>query len=319
VRIKEKKKTNLTRRIRRRLYFAKKSQTIREIVKFVVAKFIESKTSFHEWKMIVSKKRKIIADLKSKTFLESFSTSVRIAENNSITNSRDKSVWANVEIMNSKNMKKALSRNSMNRSRFVNESSSKLKNLNASIVVNTIIDFDFLWETKSFWSYYNTTFETKECARWFLCWSTATFRTLMSSLFKSFDETSSYQSRWTSIKATFIYFTDSTRIRKCVFTSTISWTRTIEMSNILRSTSAHWREKSTISMKIRTRYTFTMCTISRSSSTRHETVRSHFRRRNDLWLMRSRIITFCLKISIFLISSEAIRRNRRSMQQRISF
>ncbi len=30
-----------------------------------------------------------------------------------------------------------------------------------------MIDFDFLWETKSFWSYYNTTFEMRECARWF--------------------------------------------------------------------------------------------------------------------------------------------------------
>jgi hypothetical protein len=74
-----------------RLYFAEKSQTIREIFKFVVANFIESKTLFHEWKMIVSKKRKIIADLKSKAFLESFSTSMRIAENNNMTNSREKS------------------------------------------------------------------------------------------------------------------------------------------------------------------------------------------------------------------------------------
>ncbi len=91
VKIKEKKKIDLTRRIKMRLYFAEKSQTIREIFKFVVANFIESKTLFHEWKMIVSKKRKIIADLKSKAFLESFSTSMRIAENNNMTNSREKS------------------------------------------------------------------------------------------------------------------------------------------------------------------------------------------------------------------------------------
>ncbi len=31
-----------------RLYFAEKSQTIREVFQFVVAKFIESKTLFHE-------------------------------------------------------------------------------------------------------------------------------------------------------------------------------------------------------------------------------------------------------------------------------
>ncbi len=246
VRIKKKKKIDLTRRIRMRLYFAEESQTTREIFKFAVAKFIELETLLHEWKVIVSKKRKIVANLKSETSFESFSTSVQIAENNNITNSRDRSSWANVEIMNSKNMKRELSRNSMNRFRFVSESSSKFKNVNASIVVNTMIDFDSLWKTKSLWSYYSTTFETRECARWFFCWSTTTFRTLMSSLFKSFDEISSYRSRWALVKRTFIYSTDSTRIRKYVFTSTISWTRTTEMSNTLRSTSAHWRWKSTI-------------------------------------------------------------------------
>jgi hypothetical protein len=90
VRIKEKKKIDLTRRIRMKLYFAEKSKTIREVFKFAVAKFIESKTLFHEWKMIVSKKRKIVANLKSKTLFESFSTSTRIAENNNMINSRDK-------------------------------------------------------------------------------------------------------------------------------------------------------------------------------------------------------------------------------------
>ncbi len=179
IRIKEKKKIDLTRRIRMRLYFAEESQTIREIFKFAVAKFIESKTLFHEWKMIVSKKRKIVANLKSKTFFESFSTSMRIAENNNMTNSRDRNSWTNVEIMNSKNMKKTLSRNSMNKSRFVSESSSKFKNVNALIVVNTMIDFDLLWKTKSLWSYYSITFETRKCARWFFCWSTTTFRILM--------------------------------------------------------------------------------------------------------------------------------------------
>jgi hypothetical protein len=237
--IKKKKKIDLTRRIKMRLYLAEESQTIREIFKFVVAKFIKSKTLFHEWKLIISKKRKIVANLKSKTSFESFSTSTRIAKNNSMTNSRDKSSWTNVEIMNSKNMKKTLSRNSMNRLRFVSESSLKFKNVNASIVVNIMIDFNFLWKTKSLWSYYNTTFEIKKCARWFFCWSTTTFKILMSSLFKNFDETSSYRLRWVLIKATFIYFINSTRIRKYVFTSRINWTRTTEISNILRSTSAH--------------------------------------------------------------------------------
>jgi hypothetical protein len=72
-----------------------------------------------------------------------------------------------------------LSRNSVSRSRFVSESSSKSKNVNASIVVDTMIDFDSLWETKSLWSFYSTTFETRECARWFLCWLTTIFKTLM--------------------------------------------------------------------------------------------------------------------------------------------
>ncbi len=49
-----------------------------------------------------------------------------------------------VEITNSKNMKRALSRNLMNKFRFVNKSLSNFKNVNALIVVNTMIDFDFL-------------------------------------------------------------------------------------------------------------------------------------------------------------------------------
>jgi hypothetical protein len=87
------------------------------------------------------------------------------------------------------------------------------------------------------------------------------------------------------------------------------------MLNILRSTFAHWEWKSTISMKIRTRYIFTMCTISRSFSIRLETTRSHFWRRKDLWSMRLRIITFFLKILIFIISLKMIRRNRRSSNE----
>jgi hypothetical protein len=62
-----------------------------------------------------------------------------------------------------------------------------------------------------------------------------------------------------------------------------------------------------------------MCIISRSSSTRHEIIRSHFRKRNDLWSTCSRIITFCLKILIFIISFKTIRRNRRSCNNKCVF
>jgi hypothetical protein len=106
VKIKKRKKIDLTRRMKMRLYLAEKSQTIREIFKFVVTKFIESKRFFHEWKMIVSKQKKIVANLKSKTFFEFFSILMRIAKNNNMTNSRDKNSWINVENMNLKNMKK---------------------------------------------------------------------------------------------------------------------------------------------------------------------------------------------------------------------
>jgi hypothetical protein len=61
-------------------------------------------------------------------------------------------------------------------------------------------------------------------------------------------------------------------------------------------------------MKIRVRYTFTICTIFRLFFTRHETIHLHSRKRNNFWSMRSRIITFCLKISIFIISFEMTRR-----------
>ncbi len=96
------------------------------------------------------KEKKIVANLKLKTSFESFSILMQIAKNNNMTNSRDKSSWTNVEIMNSKNMKKTLSHNLIKRSRFVNESSSKSKNVNALIVINTTIDFNFLWKIKSF-------------------------------------------------------------------------------------------------------------------------------------------------------------------------
>jgi hypothetical protein len=167
--------------------------------------------------------------------------------------------------------------------------------------------------------YLSITFETRKYARWFFCWLMTTFKILMSSLFRNLDETSFYRLRWVLIKTIFIYFTNSTKIRKYVFTLTINWTRTIEMSNTLRSTFTHWKWKSTISMTIRARYIFIMCTIFRSFFIRHETIRLHFRRRNDFWLMRSRIILFCLKILIFIISFKVTRRNRRSIRQRMSF
>ncbi len=71
--------------------------------------------------------------LKLNIFFESSSISRRIELKNNITNSRDKDSWANNAIMNSKNMKKTLHRNSINRFKFANRS---FVNVNASIVIN---------------------------------------------------------------------------------------------------------------------------------------------------------------------------------------
>jgi hypothetical protein len=93
--------------------------------------------------MIKIKKKKN-EHLKSNFFFEFSSISRRIELKNSMTNLRDKSSWTNNVIINSKNMKKALHRNSMNRFKFANKS---FVNVNASIVINQMIDFDFLWKT----------------------------------------------------------------------------------------------------------------------------------------------------------------------------
>ncbi len=96
-----------------------------------------------EMKNDQNQKEKKNERLKSDIFLEFSSISRRIESKNSMTNSRDRSSWANNAIMNSKNMKKALHRNSMSRFRFASKS---FVNVNASIVINQMIDFDFLWE-----------------------------------------------------------------------------------------------------------------------------------------------------------------------------
>jgi hypothetical protein len=83
--------------------------------------------------MIRVKKRKRSERLKSNTFLEFSSISRRIESKNNMTSSRDRSSWANNAIMNSKNMKKALHRNSMSRFKFASKS---FVNVNASIVIN---------------------------------------------------------------------------------------------------------------------------------------------------------------------------------------
>jgi hypothetical protein len=82
--------------------------------------------------------------LKSNIFFEFSSTSRRIESKNSMISFRDKSSWANNAIMNSKNVKKTLHRNSMSRFKFASKS---FVNVNASIVINQMIDFVFLWKT----------------------------------------------------------------------------------------------------------------------------------------------------------------------------
>jgi hypothetical protein len=89
-----------------------------------------------KWSKSRKKKR-----LKSNIFFEFFSISRRIESENNMTSFRDKNSWANIMIMNSKNMKKTLHRNSMSRFKFANRS---FVNVNASIVMNQMIDFDFL-------------------------------------------------------------------------------------------------------------------------------------------------------------------------------
>jgi hypothetical protein len=71
--------------------------------------------------------------LKSSILFEFSSISRRIESKNNMTNSRDKSSWANNAIINLKNMKKALHRNSMSRFKFASKS---FVNVSTSIVIN---------------------------------------------------------------------------------------------------------------------------------------------------------------------------------------
>jgi hypothetical protein len=127
--------------------------------------------------VITVKKKKKNERLKSNIFLEFSLTSRRIESKNSMTNSRDKNSWANNAIMNSKNMKKTLHRNSMNRFRFASRS---FVNVNASIVIKQMIDFDFLWKIQTFWSFCNIMFAMKEYAQWFRCSLIKIFKIMMS-------------------------------------------------------------------------------------------------------------------------------------------
>jgi hypothetical protein len=127
--------------------------------------------------MIRIKKRKRSERLKSNISLESSSTSRRIESENSMTSSRDRSSWTNNAIMNSKNMKKALHRNSMSRLRFASRS---FVNVNASIVINQMIDFDFLWEIQTFWSSCSIMFAMKEYTQWSRCSLIRIFKIMMS-------------------------------------------------------------------------------------------------------------------------------------------
>ncbi len=105
-----------------------------------------SKIVLSKWKMIkIKKKRK--ERLKFNISFEFSSISRRIESKNNMINSHDENSWTNNAIMNSKNIKKTLHRNSMSRFRFANKS---FVNVNASIVINQIIDFDFLWKTQTF-------------------------------------------------------------------------------------------------------------------------------------------------------------------------
>jgi hypothetical protein len=140
MRRKKKQKTKHARQIQMRLYFVSESQIVLSVFRFVInsstASFTisitNSKIALSRWKMIKVKKKKN-ERLKSNIFFKFSSISRRIESKNNMTSSRDKSSWANNAIMNSKNMKKTLHRNSMNRFKFANR---LFVNVNASIVIN---------------------------------------------------------------------------------------------------------------------------------------------------------------------------------------
>jgi hypothetical protein len=139
MRRKKKQKTERARQIRMRLYFVNESQIVLNVFRFVInssttlftISITNSKIVFSKWKMIKVKKKNL--SFKSNIFFESSSISRRIESKNNMTSSRDKSLWTNNAIINSKNMKKTLHRNSMNRFKFANKS---FVNVNASIVIN---------------------------------------------------------------------------------------------------------------------------------------------------------------------------------------
>jgi hypothetical protein len=135
-----------------------------------------------------------------------------------MTSSRGRSSWANNAIMNSKNMKKALHRNSMSRFRFASRS---FVNVNASIVIDQMIDFDFLWEIQTLWSSCSIMFAMREYAQWFRCSLIRIFKIMMSLQYRSLDEISSHRSHWAAVKMIFIYYTDRKMTSESAFTSTI--------------------------------------------------------------------------------------------------
>ncbi len=147
----KKQKTEHARQIRMRLYFVNESQIALSVFRFVInssttsftTSITNSKVALSRWKVIKVKKRKKSERLKSDIFLEFSSISRRIESKNNMTSSRDRSSWANNAIMNSKNIKKTLHRNSMSRLKFASRS---FVNVNASIVINQMIDFDLLSE-----------------------------------------------------------------------------------------------------------------------------------------------------------------------------
>jgi hypothetical protein len=153
MRRKKKQKTKHARQIWMRLYFVNESQIVLNVFRFVINSSIKlftisitnSRIVCSKWKMIKIKKKRN-ERLKSNIAFEFSLISRRIESKNNITSFRDKNLWANNTIMNSKNMKKALHRNSMNRFKFANKS---FVNVNASIVINQMIDFDFLWKTQT--------------------------------------------------------------------------------------------------------------------------------------------------------------------------
>jgi hypothetical protein len=168
--------------------------------------------------MIRVKKKKKNERQKSNILLEFSSISRRIELKNSMTSFRDKSSWTNNVIMNLKNMKKTLHRNSMNRFRFASRS---FVNVNASIVINQMIDFDFLWKIQTFWSSCSIMFAMKKYAQWSRCLLIKIFKIMMSLQYRNFDETSSHRSHWAAVKIIFIYYTNRKMTSESAFTSTI--------------------------------------------------------------------------------------------------